>query len=128
MRMDAVVAIAIGGALGAPARYGVAQLIHVAPGTFPWATFWTNMSGAFALGVVLTLIAGRPRLTRRVGPFLATGFLGAYTTFSTFAVETDVLIKDGHAGIATAYVVATISLGLLAAAVGVVAARRVAAR
>ena len=96
-------AIALGGRLGAPARYGVAQVIHVARDSFPWATFWTNISGSLALGLILALILERFPPTRYLRPFVATGFLGAYTTYSTFAVETDLLIKDGHAAIALAY-------------------------
>ena len=83
-----LLAIAIGGALGAPARYGIAQLIPVTPGTFPWATFWTNLSGAFVLGFFLTVVIERFPPTRFVRPFFGIGFLGAYTTFSTLAVET----------------------------------------
>jgi CrcB protein len=116
-------AIALGGAMGAPARYGVAQLVHVAPGTFPWATFWTNVSGSFALGVVLALVLQRFPPTRYLRPFLATGFLGAYTTYSTFAVETDLLVKDGHAAIGVAYVAASLIGGLVAVWAGIVAAR-----
>ena len=118
-------AIALGGALGAPARYAVAQLVHVAPGTFPWATFWTNVSGSFALGVVLALVLQRFPPTRYLRPFLATGFLGAYTTYSTFAVETDLLVKDGHAAIGMAYVAASVIGGLIAVWAGIVAARAV---
>ncbi len=118
-----VPAIALGGAFGAPARYGVAQLVHVAPHTFPWATFWTNVSGSFALGLVLALVLERYPPTRYVRPFVATGFLGAYTTYSTFAVETDLLVKDGHAGIALSYVAASLAAGLVAVWAGLVAAR-----
>jgi fluoride exporter len=116
-------AIALGGALGAPARYGVAQLVHVAPGGFPWATFWTNVSGSLALGVVLAAVLERFPPTRYVRPFVATGFLGAYTTYSTFAVETDLLVKDGHAGTALAYVAASLVAGFVAVWAGVVAVR-----
>jgi CrcB protein len=106
--------IAAGGALGAAARYGLAQLIDVAPDTFPWATFWTNITGSFALGVVLGFVLERFPPTRYLRPFLATGFLGAYTTYSTFAVETDLLIKDGHAGIAVVYVTSSVMAGFVA--------------
>ncbi len=115
-------AIALGGALGAPARYGVAQLIHVAPGTFPWATFWTNITGSFALGLILALLLERFPPTRYLRPFIATGFLGAYTTYSTFAVETDLLIKDGHAAIGIVYTGVSLLAGLLAVWLGISAA------
>jgi len=116
-------AIALGGALGAPARYGVAQLIHVAPNSFPWATFWTNISGSFALGLILMLILERFPPTRYLRPFVATGFLGAYTTYSTFAVDTDLLFKDGHASIGLAYAAASLLGGCFAVWVGIRAAR-----
>ena len=115
--------VALGGALGAPARYGLAQLIHVAPGRFPWATFATNVSGSFALGLVLALLIERFPPTLYLRPFVATGFLGAYTTYSTFAVETDVLVKDGHAALAAAYVAASLVCGLVAAGLGIRAGR-----
>jgi CrcB protein len=116
-------AIALGGALGTPARYGVAQLIHVAPDTFPWSTFWTNVSGSLALGLILALVLERFPPSRYLRPFVATGFLGAYTTYSTFAIETDLLIKDGHAGIAAAYTFGSLLAGLAAVWVGIWAAR-----
>jgi CrcB protein len=115
-------AIALGGALGAPARYGVAQLIHAAPGTFPLATFWTNVTGSFALGLILALLLERFPPTRYLRPFVATGFLGAYTTYSALAVETDLLIKDGHAAIGILYTGASLLAGLLAVWLGIGAA------
>ena len=117
-------AVALGGALGAPARYGLAQLVHVAPGSFPWATFATNVTGSFALGLVLALVVERFPPTRYVRPFVATGFLGAYTTYSTFAVETDVLVRDGHVALAAAYASASLVCGLMASGLGLRAGRR----
>jgi CrcB protein len=116
-------AIALGGALGAPARYGVAQLVHASPHTFPWATFWTNISGSFALGLILALLLERFPPSRFVRPFVATGFLGAYTTYSTFAVESVLLAKDGRAGLALAYAAASLMGGFLMAWVGIWTAR-----
>jgi CrcB protein len=116
--------VGLGGALGAPARYGVAQIVHVSAHGFPWATFWTNVSGAFALGVVLVVVTERFPATRYARPFLATGFLGAYTTFSTFAVEGDLLVRDGHAATAAVYWVASVVVGLLAVLAGIRMARR----
>ena len=122
-RPDVLAAIAAGGALGAPARYEVAQVIHVAKGSFPWATFWTNVSGSFVLGLVLILMVERFPPSRYLRPFFATGFLGAFTTFSTLAVETDLLIKDGEPVIGIVYAVASVVAGLAAAWAGIRLAR-----
>jgi CrcB protein len=122
-RRRVLAAIAAGGALGAPVRYGVAQLVQVARGGFPWATFWTNVTGSLALGFVLVLVLERFPPTRYVRPFVATGFLGAYTTYSTFAVETDVLIRDGHAAIAIVYAVVSLVAGFSAVWAGIRIAR-----
>lgn len=118
-----VAAVALGGALGAPARYGISLAVHVSPGTFPWGTFWTNVSGSFALGFFLAVVLERFPPTRYLRPFVATGFLGAYTTYSTFAVETDLLVKTGHVGVALAYVVASFAAGLTAAWIGALLTR-----
>ncbi len=122
---DVLVAIALGGMIGATARYKLATWITVPPGTFPWATFWTNLSGSFVLGFLLVLLIERFPPTRYARAFAGTGVLGAYTTFSTFSVETDVLIKDGHVGIAIVYVVASLVAGITLAWLGIVLARRV---
>jgi CrcB protein len=116
-------AIALGGALGAPSRYGVAQLIGAGAGGFPWSTFVINLTGSFALGVLVVLLLDRLPAMPQLRPFLTTGFLGAYTTYSTFAVETDLLIVDGHAGTAVAYVVASFLGGFAAAWSGVAVGR-----
>jgi fluoride exporter len=125
---DVLAAIAAGGALGAPARYEVAQIIHIAKDTFPWATFWTNVSGSFVLGFFLIVLIERYPPTRYLRPFFATGFLGAFTTFSTFAVETDLLVKDGHAPLAVVYALASVAVGFAAVWIGMLCARLVPAR
>ena len=119
-------AVALGGALGAPARYEMTRVIHVAKGGFPWATFWTNISGSLVLGFVLVLIIDRYPPSRYARAFVATGFLGAYTTFSTFMVDSDVLAKDGHVATALAYAAASVVAGFLAVWVGILAGRRTA--
>ena len=122
---SALAAVALGGALGAPARMGVAQLLHVGPASFPWSTFWTNVTGSFALGVVLALIIERFPPGRFLRPFVATGFLGAYTTYSTFAVESVLLTRDGHLALALAYVASSLLAGVVAVWAGIWAGRRV---
>jgi CrcB protein len=117
-RPGVLAAVAAGGALGAPARYGIALAITVTPGTFPWGTFWINVSGSFALGLLLAVLLARFPGDRYLRPFLATGFLGAYTTYSTFAVEADLLLHNGHVGVALAYAGASLGTGLGAAAAG----------
>ena len=116
-------AVALGGALGTPARYGISSAVHVTPGTFPWGTFWTNVSGSFALGFFLALALERFPPTRYLRPFVATGFFGAYTTYSTFAVETDLLLRNGRFGVALTYVVASFGAGLAAAWLGALLTR-----
>src|ERR1700722_6557458 len=102
-RPRAVLAVAAGGALGAPARYGIGLALPVHGGGFPLATFLINVSGGLILGALVTLVVERWPPTRYVRPFFGTGFLGAYTTWSTFMVDAAVLTKDGHAGVAVGY-------------------------
>jgi CrcB protein len=110
--------IALGAMGGASARYGLAAWHPVAADRFPWATFWTNVSGSFVLGFLVVVLVRRLPAARYALPFAGTGFLGAYTTFSTFSVETDVLVKDGHTATAAAYVVASLVVGVTAAGLG----------
>ncbi|HEY2302645.1 MAG TPA: fluoride efflux transporter CrcB [Acidimicrobiales bacterium] len=125
---EVLIAIAAGGALGSPARYEVTRLIHVAPGTFPWATFWTNVTGSLVLGFALILIIEHFPPTRYLRPFFAVGFLGAYTTFSTYMVETATLVKDGHGVIALTYVLTSAVAGFSAVWIGILAGRLIASR
>lgn len=118
-----LLAVGLGGAIGAPARYGLAQLVDITPGTFPWGTFWINVSGSFALGVLLVTLSERLRPARFLRPLLATGLLGAYTTYSTFAVEVDLLVKNGHWPIALAYAVTSFTAGWLSVWAGISLAR-----
>jgi CrcB protein len=125
MRPDLIAVIAVGGALGSPARYGISRLIHVAPDSFPWATFVTNLTGAFVLGVFLTLVFERGAFSRtpHLRLFFAVGFLGAFTTFSTMAVETVLLVKDGFPALGIGYLLLSIACGLAVVYLGIVIAR-----
>lgn len=108
---------------GAAARFQVAEALPVHPGGFPWATFWTNVVGSFALGFVVVVLIERFPPTRYARPFVASGILGAFTTMSTVSVETALLGKDGHVVTAVTYSVATLAAGLLLASAGMAAAR-----
>jgi CrcB protein len=121
--LGVLAAIALGGALGAPARYEVSRVVHVARDTFPWSTFWTNVTGSLALGFLIVLIIERFPPSRYARPFVAIGFLGAYTTMSTFMVETALLIKDGRAPIAAAYVLSSTAAGFAAVWLGMAGGR-----
>ena len=120
---DVLAVIALGGMLGASARYGIAQWLPTAHNGFPWATFWTNLSGSFLLGLLLVLLLERFPPTRLVRPFLATGILGAFTTMSTYEVETALLIKNGHAATGLIYGLGSLIAGLALAYAGSLAGR-----
>jgi CrcB protein len=109
--------------VGATARFKLSEALPARAGHFPWATFWTNLSGSFLLGFVLVVLLERFPPTRYVRPFLATGILGAFTTMSTFTVETSLLIKNDHPATAVLYGFGSIAAGVCLAYAGIVAAR-----
>jgi len=123
IQLDVLAVIAVGGMIGATARFELAEALPAEPGRFPWATFWANLSGSFVLGFLLVLLAERCPPSRYLRPFLATGILGAYTTMSTYTVETALLFKDGHAATALLYGVGSLVVGVLLAYAGIVTAR-----
>ncbi|NUQ99714.1 MAG: CrcB family protein [Streptomyces sp.] len=102
-----VAVVAVGGALGAVARYGAAQLWPTAPGTFPTTTFLVNAVGCAVIGVFMVVITDAWAAHRLVRPFFGTGVLGGFTTFSTYTVDIRRLVDGGHAGTGLAYLAAT---------------------
>lgn len=118
-----VLAVAVGGVVGTAARYGMGRVVPTADGAIPWSTLLVNVSGSFALGVVVGLLAHRPGAPAWVRPLLATGVLGSYTTYSTFAVETNDLLL-ARPGLAGVYLVASAVGGVAAAMAGLRVARR----
>jgi CrcB protein len=110
--------VALGGALGALARYEIGGWVYDRMGeAFPWGTLVVNVLGCFLLGVAvrwLQLSAASPVLR----PFLTVGLLGAFTTFSTFSFETVALVQDGQWVRAGAYVGGSVAAGLLAMVAG----------
>lgn len=110
-------AVALGGAAGAVARFGVGRwLAPHAAGAFPWHTFAVNLLGCFALGVVLRWL---PADAAEARALLAVGFCGGFTTFSTFGYETLLLVQGRTYGAAAGYVAGSVILGVLATAAGV---------
>ncbi len=123
---DVLAAVAMGGALGTTARYEVGLRWPVTAGTFPTSTFVVNTTGAFAIGLILAVLIAHWPHHRYARPFLCVGLLGGWTTMSTFAVESDLLVRDGHAATALLYVLATLVAGLLATSAGLLTGRRAA--
>jgi CrcB protein len=113
-----LVAVAVGGVVGALARDGLTRAVAAPAGGFPWATFAINLSGSLLLGLLVGALVTRPGAPRWLRPLLGTGVLGGYTTFSTFAVETDRLVSLGHADVAAGYAVATLVLGAVLSGLG----------
>ena len=122
--MSTVVGIAIAGAAGALARYGLEGVVSDRTGGgFPWGTFVVNVSGSLALGFVFTLMTERLTADASLRAVLTIGFLGAYTTFSTLSFETYRLLEDGALGLAFANAAGSLAAGLAAVYVGVIAGR-----
>ena len=120
-----ILAVALAGAIGAPARYLLDTLVQErAAGVFPWGTFLVNSSGSFLLGLItgLALYHGLGDVPKTLA---GTGFCGSFTTFSTFSYETVRLLEDGARFEAVANVAASVVVGLAAAALGMVVAAAV---
>ncbi len=107
--------VAVGGMLGAVSRYGLSGWISgAAEGSFPYGTLAVNVIGSFIIGFFLTLALERFSWSPEIRVFLAVGFLGAFTTFSTFSYETVELLREGMYAMAAANMGASL-LGCLAA-------------
>jgi CrcB protein len=121
-----VAGVAIAGALGALARFGIGTAFGPrAPRAFPTATFLINVTGSFVLGLLAVLLSERFIASHALRTSLTVGFLGAYTTFSTFSLETVRLIEEGASGTAAVYVLASVALGVLTAYAGTLVARAI---
>lgn len=122
--MRTIAAIAVAGALGALARYGLEGAVsRRATGAFPWGTLTVNASGAFVLGFAFTVMTEQLTTAPWLRAALTIGFLGAFTTFSTLSLETYRLLEDGALGLAFANALGSLAAGLVAVYFGVVAGR-----
>jgi len=124
--MANILIIGIGGFLGAIARYGAAIWIGQRWGrTFPLGTFLINVSGSFLIGLLMSLFAERFLVNPQWRLLLVVGFLGAYTTFSTFEYETGALLKDSEWMLAMLNVVGSVVVGFVALKLGEVLAKSI---
>ena len=117
--MKMIMAIALGGALGAVSRHFVAGAIFrvFGPG-FPWGIMSVNIIGSFFMGVLVEAFALKFDPTPELRGFLTVGLLGAFTTFSTFSLETVLLFERGHLLQAAGYITGSVALGVFGLVAG----------
>ena len=117
-----VLSVALGGAIGAVARYlvslGTGRLLGAG---FPWGTLAVNVIGSFLMGLFVVVLAQKGGI--RMAPFLMTGVLGGFTTFSAFSLDAVVLFERGNLGQAAGYVMASVGLSLGAIVLAMILAR-----
>jgi CrcB protein len=124
--LSEILAVAVGGAIGATARMGLGGFIdRRIPEHFPWDTMVVNVIGCVLYGIIWSEIDRRVGVPADLKPFLLTGFLGAFTTFSTFAYNSAMLLSNGQYAFAMVNIVAHDVLGVLAIFAGLAIARAV---
>lgn len=123
--VDVLAVIAVGGALGAVARWALIVAWPHAPAAFAWSTWTINVTGSFALGVLTVLVARLRSPHRYLRPFLGVGVLGGFTTFSTYLLDARTNVAASAPLVAVAYLIGSVAVGLLAAWAGLTTARRV---
>jgi CrcB protein len=111
---DLLLAIAVGGIIGAEARYGLGELFPHTGRQFPWSRVIINVTGCAVIGVLMVVLLELTSPHRLVRPLLGVGVLGGYTTFSTFTVDAVRLVRESEPLLALAYVVFTVVACVLA--------------
>jgi CrcB protein len=114
-----VLGVAVAGSIGALARWGLGTAIGERFPSFPWATMAINVSGSFLLGLLFVVLTERTSASPATRIALTTGLMGAYTTFSTFSLETFRLVEEAAWGRAGLNVAGNVAFGLLAVALGI---------
>ena len=123
--MATILAIALGGAIGSLARYGLTLYCEYLLGRdFPYGIFIANVVGSFAIGVCFVLLLERALLGEVWRSILMVGFLGAFTTFSTFSLQAVGLIQEGRLIAAAIYILGSVLLSILGAFTGILFARQ----
>ena len=124
--MNQLIAIAAGGAFGAVARFGVSTGVYAMMGrSFPYGTLAVNVIGSLLMGLLYVMLIERLSLSPEFRAILLIGFLGSFTTFSTFSMETLSLIEQAQLLKAAVNIVASVALCLLATWIGVIVARSI---
>ncbi|MGW0932602.1 fluoride efflux transporter FluC [Streptomyces sp. NPDC002644] len=124
-----IAVIALGGAIGASARYAATLRWPAAADAFPWAVFWVNVVGCALMGAVTVLATEGPRTPHPLlRPFLGTGVLGGFTTFSAYALDAHRLDEAGERPLALLYLGGTLAAAMAAVLLGAVAGRRALSR
>jgi fluoride exporter len=118
-----LLAIYLGGVVGALIRVALAQAASISPGQWPWATFGVNMVGALLLGYFFALLRDHPEESLH-HPFLGTGICGTLTTFSTMQLELFEMVDGGYLALAAAYCAVTVVAGYLCLRLGIELERR----
>jgi CrcB protein len=122
--MPVIFGVALGGAVGASARYHHdPYLEHHTESVFPWSTFTINVTGCFLIGLVIEQLVDRHHVPGWIRVGLVVGVLGGYTTFSTFAQEGFSLLESRDVGIALAYAAGSVVAGILAVYAGTLLGR-----
>lgn len=116
--------VAAGGMVGSLGRWGLAAAVPPETGAVPWATLAVNALGAFLIGLLMVLVTDVWPDQQYVRPFWGVGVLGGFTTFSAYAVELRAMLDAGDTGLAAAYLLGTLLLGLAAVTAGLVLGRR----
>ena len=127
LRASVVMAVFAGGCAGGLVRYLVGEHGPGRTALFPWPTFTVNVAGAFVLTLLVVMAIEVLGPSTYLRPLVGTGFCGALTTFSSIVVSIDELVAHGHADVAVAYLVATLSAGFAAGWLGLFTGRTFAA-
>lgn len=117
-------AVAAGGVLGSLSRYAVGLALPHATGAFAWSTFLVNVTGSLAMGVLVVWVLSMARPHPWLRPFLGVGVLGGWTTFSSYALDLHAMVQAGHGLVASAYLVGSLVVGLVAVGLGVTLGER----
>lgn len=112
--MGMLLAVGVGGGLGALARYYIAGWVQPPGAAFNWGIFVVNITGGLVMGLIVEASALRLNFSPELRTFLTVGILGGYTTFSTFSLDSALLLQKGEYGLAAAYVIGSVVLSIFA--------------